>query len=69
VLDVLDEWLSEKETAVAVNKTVRTLRQWRKRGIGPPYAFFGKTIRYRRQALIEHFRQSEITPVRAQRRP
>jgi hypothetical protein len=65
---VLDEWLSEKETAAAVKKTVRTLRQWRKRGVGPPYAFFGRTVRYSKPSLEEHFRQSEIVPARTKQR-
>jgi hypothetical protein len=42
--NVLEEWLSEQEMAAAVGKTVRTLRQWRKKGIGPRYAYFGRTI-------------------------
>jgi hypothetical protein len=69
VLDVLDEWLSEQEAAAAAGKTVRTLRQWRKRGIGPPFTRFGRTVRYRKPTFIEHFRQSEITPVLTQHRP
>jgi hypothetical protein len=67
VLDVLDEWLSEQEAADAVHKSVRTLRQWRRKGVGPPYAFFGRTVRYRKPAFVEHFRQGEINPVRALR--
>jgi hypothetical protein len=66
--DALAEWLSEEATAAAVKKTVRTLRQWRRKGKGPPYTHFGRTVRYRKPALIEHFKQSEIVPVR-ERRP
>jgi hypothetical protein len=62
---VLDEWLSEQEAATAIRKSVRTLRKWRRMGVGPPYAYFGRTIRYRRPAFVEHFRESEISPVRA----
>lgn len=64
----LDEWLSEAEAAAEVEKSVRTLRQWRKRGIGPPYTYFGRSVRYRKPAFIEHFRASEITPARTRRR-
>jgi hypothetical protein len=63
----LDEWLAEAEAATAVNKCVRTLREWRRKGVGPPYALFGRTVRYRRSALIEHFRSLEINPVRTPR--
>jgi hypothetical protein len=62
---VLEEWLSEQDTAAALHKTKRTLRKWRRRGIGPPYAYFGRTVRYHKSSLEEHFRQNEITPVRA----
>ena len=60
------EWLSEQEAAAALRKSVRTLRKWRGQRVGPPYAYFGRTVRYRGPALVEHFRQSEIKPVRAQ---
>jgi hypothetical protein len=65
MLDDLDVWLTEQETADAVGKTVRTLRQWRRRGVGPPYAYFGRTIKYRKPALIAHYRRSEIKPIRS----
>lgn len=38
MVNELDEWMSEAEAAKLVGKTVRTLRVWRKRGLGPPYA-------------------------------
>jgi hypothetical protein len=61
---MLNEWMSEKETAAQAGKTVRTLRQWRRQGKGPPYAHFGRTIKYRRTSYEEHYRASEINPVR-----
>jgi hypothetical protein len=60
---VLDEFLSEREVAAAIGKSLRTLRQWRRRGIGPPYVLFGRTVRYRKPTFIEHFRRAEIHPV------
>jgi hypothetical protein len=56
------EWLSEQEAATAIGKTVRTLRQWRRRGIGPPYTFFGRTIKYRKPAFVQYYRRREINP-------
>jgi hypothetical protein len=64
----LDEWLSEQEAAAAIKKSVRTLRDWRRKGAGPPYAYFGRSPRYRTSTLIEHFRASEIEPVREHKR-
>jgi hypothetical protein len=63
----LDDWLSEEEAAAAVHKTIRTLRSWRKRRTGPPYAYFGRTIRYHRPTFIEFFKASQIMPVRTRR--
>jgi hypothetical protein len=59
-----DAWLGEAGAAAELGKSVRTLRDWRKRGVGPPYALFGRTIKYNRQTLAEHFKAKEITPVR-----
>jgi hypothetical protein len=64
LFDQFDEWLTEEETAATIKKSVRTLRQWRRKGIGPPYAHFGRTIKYRKSSLVEHFRKIEINPVR-----
>jgi hypothetical protein len=64
----LDDWLSEQATAKAVGKTVRTLRKWRKLGTGPPFTFFGRTVRYRKDGVTEHYRRSEITSVRTKQR-
>jgi hypothetical protein len=64
-VEELDKWLSEQEAAEAIKKSIRTLRDWRRKGLGPPYAFFGRTPKYRTSALVAHFRASEIDPVRA----
>jgi Helix-turn-helix domain len=63
-----NEWMSEAEAAAEVKKTIRTLRQWRKRREGPPYARFGRTIRYHRPTFVEFFKASQIMPVRKSRR-
>jgi hypothetical protein len=65
MLELLDdEWLSEAEMAEAVGKCLRTIRTWRKVGMGPPYSRFGRTVKYRKMVVAEHFRATEITPVR-----
>jgi hypothetical protein len=60
---LLDEWATEAEAATAIGKTVRTLRHWRRKGVGPPYALFGRTVKYRKTALVEHYRVLELHPV------
>jgi hypothetical protein len=67
-MPLLDEWLSEAETAAEIKVSVRTLRSWRKRGIGPPYAYFGRAIKYNKPTLIEHYRSTQIVPVRKRKR-
>ena len=64
---IADEWMSEAEAAAEVKKTIRTLRQWRKRRIGPSYAFFGRTVRYHRPTFIEFFNANQIVPMRTRR--
>ena len=66
---MLDDWLSEEETAAAVQKTVRTLRAWRSKRIGPPYAYFGRTVKYRKSALSEHYQAVEVDPARRRLAP
>ena len=38
--------LSPKEMAVRLAVSVRTLRRWRRRGIGPAWRKIGETVRY-----------------------
>ena len=67
-MSVADEWMSEAEAAAEVKKTIRTLRDWRKRRVGPPYSYFGWTVRYHRPTFAEHFKATQIMPVRKLRR-
>ena len=67
-MSVADEWMSEAEAAAEVKKTIRTLRDWRKRRVGPPYSYFGRTVRYHRPTFAKHFKASQIKPVRGLRR-
>jgi hypothetical protein len=64
----VNEWMSEQEAAAEAHKSVRTMREWRKKRTGPPYSFFGRTIRYHRPTFIEHFKKNQIMPVRKFRR-
>jgi len=65
---MLDEWMSEAEAAAEINKTVRTLRQWRRRRTGPPYAHFGRTVKYHRPTFVEYFKSIQVMPVRERAR-
>jgi hypothetical protein len=60
-----DEWLSERDTAADIGVSVRTLRTWRLKGIGPPYTYFGRAIRYNQHKLREHYEAAQVMPVRS----
>ena len=41
-----DRWLTRQELADRYSLPVKTPAQWATKGIGPPYAKFGRTSRY-----------------------
>jgi len=47
----LHRLLTEREAAVQLNLSVRTLQQWRVRGIGPAYIKLGRAVRYNATTL------------------
>jgi len=58
-------YLSEAETAKQLNRTVRTLQIWRRRGEGPAYTKLGRSVFYSAGALQAWLAASERRPVRA----
>lgn len=48
-----DQWLTRQKVADRWDKSKGTLDQWAAKGIGPPYALFGRSARYRLSDLIE----------------
>jgi hypothetical protein len=54
--------LDEHEAAVVLSKPAGTLRQWRSRGLGPPYVKLGMSIRYRRADLERFIVDNTIEP-------
>ena len=55
---------TEAEQATRLGKTIRTLRSWRKRGIGPTWTKAGKTVVYPENSDRDWLRSNEQTPVR-----
>jgi len=58
------EWVPEAEYAVLIGRTRRTLRKWRQRGVGPPWATAGKTTMYRKSSWPEYLKSIEMKPAR-----
>jgi hypothetical protein len=47
-------FLTEAETALALQVSPATLRTWRSRGTGPKFVKVGRLVRYRPEELIRH---------------
>jgi hypothetical protein len=50
--DVADRWISRQELSDRYSLSVKTPAQWATKGIGSPYARFGKHVRYRLSDVI-----------------
>jgi hypothetical protein len=56
---------TEHQTAHALGHTARTLRNWRRLGIGPAYTKIGRKIFYSDSALESWLKAIETMPVRS----
>jgi uncharacterized protein YjcR len=64
---LLEGFSPEHEVACELGVSVRTLRSWRQRRVGPPWTEMGKKILYRDAAIIGYLESQEIKPVRGRR--
>lgn len=62
-----DRWLSRQQLADRYSLPVKTPAEWASKGTGPPYAKFGKHVRYRLSDVIAwerrqfaHLRRSSV---------
>lgn len=62
---LLSSYRSESQTAQALGHTERTLRNWRRLGIGPAYIRIGRKIFYSDSALESWLKAMERTPIRS----
>jgi hypothetical protein len=58
----------EDEQAARIEKSKRTLQDWRMRGIGPPYVKVGQTVLYPIDDEEKWLRDQVKQPVRSRRR-
>ena len=54
--------LTESETAELLGISERTLQAWRVHGGGPAFVRIGRTIRYRRQDVLDWIELNRCTP-------
>ena len=59
-----DRWLSRQELADRYGSPVKTPSQWATKGIGPPYAKFGRTSPYFLSDVIDWDREQFDKPKR-----
>jgi hypothetical protein len=64
---LLEGWLPEDETAKALGVSVRTLRGWRQKRIGPAWTEMGKRKFYRTTGIPEYLQAQERKPPRSHR--
>jgi predicted DNA-binding transcriptional regulator AlpA len=59
---ILSEYLTKKELAEQLHKTVRTIDRMNLAGDGPPPTRLGRTTLYRREAVLDWLKSREVTP-------
>jgi Helix-turn-helix domain len=57
-------YCDDLKTAKRLRQERRTLRDWRRKGEGPPYVRIGRKIFYNNESLAAWLKQHEIQPVR-----
>jgi hypothetical protein len=62
--ELLGDYWSEAELAKEINKSLRTIRKWRERRVGPPVTMIGKTPVYSKPGSRDWLKSLERQPVR-----
>ena len=57
-----DDLLTEAEVSELLGRTLRCIREWHRRRIGPPRITFQRTILYRRSSLMRWLERFESKP-------
>ena len=65
---VLGDYLAERDAAEELQQSLRTLRSWRQKRIGPSWIKVGKLVFYSRSALNTWLASLERQSVRASKR-
>jgi excisionase family DNA binding protein len=65
---IFEGYLSKNELAAQLGRSPRTIDRWALSGQAPAPTRIGRTVLYRRDAVLEWLRNQETTPVRAVRK-
>ena len=55
----LGDFLTEKELAAEIGRSIRHLKRWRAQGLGPPYTRIGRTPLYHVESVRQWLKSSE----------
>ena len=61
---VVAGYSSEADTADELNVTIRTLRKWRQRRVGPAWVKVGRQVIYSIESRMSWLKDQEVRPVR-----
>jgi hypothetical protein len=61
-MDVLEDWLDERDVARKRKVSVRTVQEERYRGTGAPYVKIGRLIRYRPSDVAAYLARHLVVP-------
>ena len=64
---LMQGYLTEEQLASELDRSVRTLKYWRKHRRGPPWTQIGYSVLYRRDSVVHWLQQQEIVPANARR--
>lgn len=53
-------WITEKEASQIMGIAIQTLRNWRFKRVGPPYAKVSKAVRYRVDEVVDFMERKKI---------
>jgi hypothetical protein len=62
---LLADYLPERDAAKELRQSLRTLRAWRERGVGPGWLKIGRRVFYGRGTIMSWVQSQERQPVRA----
>jgi predicted DNA-binding transcriptional regulator AlpA len=55
-------WIDEKRAANITGLAIQTLRNYRFKGVGPPYYKLGRSVRYRLSDILTYMELRRVEP-------
>ncbi len=65
---LFEGYLTKEQLAAELGRSARTIDRWALSGQAPAPTHIGRTVLFRRDAVLEWLRSQEATPVRAARK-